>query len=113
MGVVWKAENMKLERPVALKFVAADLLLGNEDIRRRSEKEAGSTAALDQPSVCHVYEIDEAGGHTFAADQHPGGAPCAVLLRYTTVASPKLRAEPQADVSGTNLLWEASFCSCT
>ena len=64
MGVVYKAEDTKLDRPVALKLLPAHLL-GNEDVRRRFEREAKAAAALDHPHVCHVYEIDEADGQTF------------------------------------------------
>jgi serine/threonine protein kinase len=64
IGVVYKAEDTRLERHVALKFLPAHLL-GNEDVSKRFEREARSGAALDHPNVCHVYEIDEADGHTF------------------------------------------------
>jgi len=66
MGVVYLAEDIKLDRPVALKFLPAHLL-GDEDIRKRFEREAKAAAALDHPNVCHVYEIDEADGKTFLA----------------------------------------------
>ena len=66
MGVVYRAEDTKLDRPVALKFLPAHLL-GDEDIRKRFEREAKAAAALDHPNVCHVYEIDEADGKTFIA----------------------------------------------
>ena len=66
MGVVYKAEDSKLERPVALKLLPAHLL-GNEDIRKRFEREAKASAALSHPNVCTVHEIDEAGGKTFLA----------------------------------------------
>lgn len=64
MGVVYKAEDTKLDRAVALKFLPAHLL-GNEDVRKRFEREAKSAAALSHPNVCRVYEIDEADGKTF------------------------------------------------
>jgi len=66
MGVVYKAEDTKLERPVALKFLPAHLL-GNEEVRKRVEREAKSAAALSHPNVCTVFEIDEAEGKTFIA----------------------------------------------
>jgi len=64
MGVVYKAEDTRLERSVALKFLPAHLL-GNEEVRKRFEREAKSAASLDHPNVCHVYEIDEVEGKTF------------------------------------------------
>jgi serine/threonine protein kinase len=66
MGVVYKAEDTKLDRLVALKLLSAHLL-GVEDIRRRFEREAKSAAALSHSNVCHVYEIDEVDGETFIA----------------------------------------------
>ena len=66
MGVVYKAEDTKLERPVALKFPPGHLL-GNQDVRRRFEREAKAAAALSHPNVCRVYEIDEVEGKTFLA----------------------------------------------
>ncbi len=64
MGVVYKAEDTKLDRPVALKFLAPHLLRDDE-ARQRFEREAKAAARLDHPNICTVYEIDEADGQTF------------------------------------------------
>jgi serine/threonine protein kinase len=64
MGVVYKAEDTKLERTVALKFLAAHLL-NDEEAKARFLREAKAAAALSHPNICHVYEIDEADGRTF------------------------------------------------
>ena len=66
MGVVYKAEDTKLERTVALKFLAPHLVQDPE-VRKRFEREAKAAASLDHPNVCTVYEIDEAEGKTFIA----------------------------------------------
>ena len=66
MGVVYKAEDIKLERTVALKFLASHLL-EDEEGRARFIREAKAAAALDHPNICTVHEIDEVDGETFIA----------------------------------------------
>ena len=66
MGVVYKAEDTKLERTVALKFLAAHLV-GDDEGRERFLREAKAAAALDHNNICTVYEIDEVEGKTFIA----------------------------------------------
>ena len=66
MGVVYKALDTKLDREVALKFLPAHLL-GDEEVRKRFEREAKAAAALSHANVCTVYEIDTVDGKTFIA----------------------------------------------
>ena len=66
MGIVYKAEDTKLERTVALKFLAAHLL-ADQEARKRFHREAKAAAALSHPNICRVHEIDEVDGRTFIA----------------------------------------------
>jgi len=66
MGIVYKAEDTKLNRQVALKFLA-DHLLNDPEAKERFLREAQAAAALHHANICPVYEIDEADGKTFLA----------------------------------------------
>lgn len=66
MGVVYKAEDMRLRRPVALKFLPPDLARDTK-AKPRFVREAQAAASLDHPSICTVYEIGGADGKLFIA----------------------------------------------
>ncbi len=74
MGVVCKAEDTKLDRPVALKFLAAHLL-NDEEAKARFLREAKAAAGLHHPNICPVYEIGEAEGKTFLSMAFIEGEP--------------------------------------
>jgi len=64
MGVVYKAEDTKLKRMVALKFLLPHILSSDEE-KTRFTHEAQAAAALHHPNICTIYEINEADGQTF------------------------------------------------
>ena len=86
MGVVYKAEDTKLRRTVALKCLR-DRANHNEEIRARFIREAQAAASLDHPNICSVYELGEENGQMFLAMAYVEGFP---LSRMRAASQPSL-----------------------
>jgi eukaryotic-like serine/threonine-protein kinase len=80
MGEVYLAEDTKLGRNVALKFISAEFV-GDSWARRRLFKEAQAVAQLDHPNICNVYGIEEHGEHVFIVMQYVEGETLGDLIK--------------------------------
>jgi serine/threonine protein kinase len=79
MGEVYRARDLRLERPVALKLLRSDLTANAERLRRFL-REARAAAAVTHPNIAQVYDIDEVDGTTFIAMEYIEGQTVSQLI---------------------------------
>src|SRR5260370_41284469 len=88
IGVVYRATDLELERPVALKLIATELA-ADERFRERFLRESRLAASLDHGNVIPVYEAGEAEGQLFQAMRYVEGEDLKSLLRREGKLAPE------------------------
>ena len=89
MGVVYEAEDTRLLRKVALKFLPEELV-GDPDADRRFRREADTIAMLSHANICTIYEIGEYEGRAFIAMECVEGANLKTFMARRTLETPQI-----------------------
>ena len=88
MGVVYKARDTRLDRPVALKFLGS-LVDGSEEYRLRFEREARAAAQVSHPNILSIYDIGVDEGSSYIAMEYVEGGNLNQYLKKSGKLSPR------------------------
>ena len=86
MGVVYEAEDTRLSRRVALKFLPEELA-GDPDSSRRLQREAQTIAILNHPHICTIYEVDHDGASVFLVMERLDGVNLKLHMARQTLST--------------------------
>ena len=89
MGVVFKAEDTRLRRTVALKFLPPSMA-GDERAVARLGREARTASSLNHPNICTIYDIGDADGRPFIAMEFLEGEPLNDAIGHAPMDTPRL-----------------------
>jgi serine/threonine protein kinase len=98
IGVLYRARQLRLDRPVALKLVEADVAR-DPVIRERLRREARAVASLDHPNVVPLYEAGEENGTVYIVTRWVDGTELGTLLHRDGPLSPRRAAETAAQIA--------------
>jgi serine/threonine protein kinase len=89
MGVVYEAEDTRLSRAVALKFLPEELA-DDPDMARRFQREAETVALLNHPHICTIYDVGEHEGRRFIAMERCEGVNLKTYMARKTLETPEV-----------------------
>ena len=99
MGVVYRARQLDLDRPVALKLILATHR-GDPEFKQRFQRESQLAAAIDHPNVVPIFQAGEANGHLYIAMRYVAGTDLAELLAVEAPLSPTRAARLATEIAG-------------